>query len=100
MADVFTKEKRSWIMSRVKSTRTKVENLFESLLKKEGIKYKRYPRLAGRPDFLIGNDIVVFVDGCFWHKCPKHFRNRLLEGTIGYLKSLGMLKGEKAYRKF
>lgn len=28
-----------------------------------------------RPDFVFRLErLAVFVDGCFWHKCPSHFR--------------------------
>ena len=27
----------------------------------------------GRPDFMFRKErVVIFVDGCFWHGCPKH----------------------------
>jgi DNA mismatch endonuclease (patch repair protein) len=74
MADVFTKEKRSWVMSRIKGTDTKPENLLAEKLRKSKIKFKKYPKLLGKPDFLVEKDTVVFVDGCFWHGCPKHYR--------------------------
>lgn len=32
------------------------------------------PKIFGNPDFANKKEkIVVFIDGCFWHKCPKHF---------------------------
>ena len=74
MADVFTKKKRSWVMSRIRSKNTKMENLLAEELKKAKIKFKRYPKIYGNPDFLINKNIVVFVDGCFWHKCPIHYK--------------------------
>ena len=31
--------------------------------------------LPGKPDFFFHKkNIAVFVDGCFWHGCPKHYR--------------------------
>lgn len=31
------------------------------------------PRLKVKPDFVIKSTrIAIFVDGCFWHVCPKH----------------------------
>lgn len=31
------------------------------------------PDLVGHPDFLFPQQrLILFVDGCFWHKCPKH----------------------------
>ena len=31
--------------------------------------------MFGKPDFVSKQQkIVMFIDGCFWHKCPKHFK--------------------------
>lgn len=72
MADTVTAEKRSWIMSRVRS-----ESSIERIPRQfRGWYLRRHPSgVVGRPDF--GNKrrkIAVFIDGCFWHGCPKHFR--------------------------
>jgi DNA mismatch endonuclease (patch repair protein) len=41
-----------------------------------------YP-LPGRPDFVFpGERLAVFVDGCFWHKCPRHWR--IPQTNLGY----------------
>jgi len=74
MTDVFTKEKRSWVMSRIRSKNTKMENLLAKEMRKAGIKFKRYPKIYGSPDFLTNKNVTVFIDGCFWHKCPIHYR--------------------------
>jgi DNA mismatch endonuclease, patch repair protein len=37
--------------------------------------WRRHLRLPGTPDFAFRNaKIAVFVDGCFWHGCPRHYR--------------------------
>src|SRR5205807_9433803 len=34
--------------------------------------WRRHPRLFGKPDFVFPRQkIVLFVDGCFWHGCPR-----------------------------
>jgi DNA mismatch endonuclease (patch repair protein) len=40
-----------------------------------GARYRVQPRIAGtRPDLAFpGSRIAVFVDGCFWHGCPRHY---------------------------
>lgn len=73
MADVFTKEKRSWIMSRIRSKDTKVENSLAKKLRESCIPFKRYPKILGNPDFIVGKKTLIFVDGCFWHGCPRHY---------------------------
>ena len=41
-----------------------------------GVRYRCHPRnIPGRPDVVHrGAEVAVFVDGCFWHGCPRHFR--------------------------
>lgn len=72
--DNVTKEKRSYIMSRIKGSNTKPELTMEEHLKENRIDYEKHPRLFGKPDFLICKKHVLFVDGCFWHGCRKHYR--------------------------
>lgn len=75
MADVFSKRKRSEIMSRVKGRgNAATEIRLISLFRAEGIKgWRRQYGLFGNPDFVFPKHrLVVFVDGCFWHNCPAH----------------------------
>ena len=53
-----------------KSTEEKVARLFRRV----GIKgWRRHQNVFGRPDFLFRIEgLALFVDGCFWHVCPKH----------------------------
>jgi len=38
--------------------------------------WRRYQPLFGKPDFIFQKErLAIFVDGCFWHFCPKHGRN-------------------------
>lgn len=70
MADRHTKEQRSYNMSRIPSVNTKPEIMLKNVLKGTYLRFQ--PKIYGKPDF--GNKsrkIVVFIDGCFWHKCPK-----------------------------
>jgi DNA mismatch endonuclease, patch repair protein len=75
MADPFSTQKRSQIMSRVRSRGNKSTELaFIRLLRRYHIiGWRRRRRLFGNPDFVFPKSrVVVFVDGCFWHSCPKH----------------------------
>ena len=67
MTDIFTPEKRSWIMSRIRSRDTKIEKSMASLLRKNKIHYRRFPRVFGSPDFVVEKKVLVFCDGGFWH---------------------------------
>ena len=76
MSDVFTKRKRSEVMSRIRGRGNKeTEVALIKLFRKYGIKgWRRNQPVFGKPDFVFWNArVAVFVDGCFWHACPKHF---------------------------
>ncbi len=75
MADVFTKRKRSEVMSRIRGRGNKETELaLAKLLRKHGITgWRRNQKMFGKPDFVFRRQrLAVFVDGCFWHACPKH----------------------------
>ena len=67
MADIFTPQKRSWIMSRIRSKDTKIEKKMAHLLRKNRIHYRRFPKIFGSPDFVVEKKVLVFCDGDFWH---------------------------------
>jgi DNA mismatch endonuclease, patch repair protein len=75
MPDVFTKEKRSQVMSRIRSYGNKdTELALAKLFRAHAITgWRRRQKHFGKPDFTFRKKrVVVFVDGCFWHGCPKH----------------------------
>lgn len=74
MADVLTPEQRRKNMSRIKGRDTRPEIKLRKALWARGIRYRLYARLPGKPDLVFhGRKLVVFVDGCFWHRCPVHY---------------------------
>lgn len=92
---MFSKEKRSWIMSRVKGRDTKPEILVRSFVHRMGYRFRIHGRdLPGNPDIVLPrHGKVIFVHGCFWHghnRCPrskrpttnKSFWNKKLDGNI------------------
>lgn len=95
MTDVFSKEKRSWIMSRVKGRDTKPEILVRSFIHHMGFRFRVHRRdLPGNPDIVLPRyRKVIFIHGCFWHghkNCPRSkrpsthrsFWNKKLDGNI------------------
>jgi len=75
MADVFTKEKRSEVMSRIRGKENKdTELVMIQILRSSHISgWRRNQVLLGKPDFIFPKQkVALFVDGCFWHGCPKH----------------------------
>lgn len=68
MTDIFTPEKRSWVMSRIRGTNTKIDLRMKELLSENGYKFEMYPKLFGSPDFVIKRKkIIIYCDGDFWH---------------------------------
>jgi DNA mismatch endonuclease (patch repair protein) len=74
MADAHTKAQRSYNMSRIrKFGNESTEKRLMRLFRENGIKgWRRHLKLPGRPDFTFPCErVVVFIDGCFWHRCPQ-----------------------------
>jgi len=75
MADVFTKAKRAEVMSRIRGRgNTDTELALAQLFRAHHITgWRRNQNIFGKPDFVFKQArLAVFVDGCFWHGCPKH----------------------------
>jgi len=70
MADVYDSQKRSEIMSKVRSKGNKSTELkMIQIFHEAGIKgWRRNYKVKGHPDFVFLKErIAIFVDGCFWH---------------------------------
>ena len=70
MSDIYDKEKRSEIMSVIRSKKNKsTEIKLISVFNLYGIKgWRRNYKVVGHPDFVfLKQRIAIFVDGCFWH---------------------------------
>ncbi|MDE3235480.1 MAG: DNA mismatch endonuclease Vsr [Bacteroidota bacterium] len=69
MADVHSKETRSYNMSRIRSRDTKPELLVRKYLFANGFRYRLHVKdLPGKPDIVLPKyHTVIFVNGCFWH---------------------------------
>lgn len=69
MPDVFSKKKRSEIMSKIPSKNTGIEKTIFSYLRKNGIYFqKHYRKTYGSPDIAIpSKKIAIFINGDFWH---------------------------------
>ncbi len=75
VTDVFSKAKRSLVMAGIRSrgnvsTEQAVAKLFRI---KRIAGWRRHAAVKGRPDFYFSRQrVAVFIDGCFWHRCPLH----------------------------
>jgi DNA mismatch endonuclease (patch repair protein) len=97
MADTVSRQVRSKIMSRTRGTgNRRTEQLFASALRRAGIAgWRRHLviklpvtrsskaiatdgtpfRPQVRPDFVFPKQrVAVFIDGCFWHGCPRCYQ--------------------------
>ena len=76
MVDVHTKEQRTYNMSRIRGKNTGPELKLRKLLFANGIRgYRIHYNLPGKPDIVfLKRKITIFIDGCFWHKCPVDFQ--------------------------
>ena len=69
MTDIFTKEKRSDVMSKVSRHDTPQEILVRRFLFNKGFRFrKNYRKLPGSPDIVLPKyKTAIFIHGCFWH---------------------------------
>ncbi len=73
--DTHTPIQRKYNMSRIKSSNTLIELRFRKFIWKKGLRgYRIKSKIAGKPDIYFPKQkVAVFIDGCFWHKCPIDF---------------------------
>jgi len=77
MPEVLTKAKRSQVMSRIRSSgnRDTELRLIELLRDHHITGWRRKQKLPGKPDFVFRRErLCAFVDGCFWHRCPRCYQ--------------------------
>lgn len=65
--------KTSVRMGRVRHFDTPIEVTLRRAVWAQGVRFRTHLKgIPGRPDFgLKTRKVAVFVDGCFWHGCPK-----------------------------
>lgn len=103
MTDVFSRAKRSWIMSRVRGKDTLPELTVRSLAHSLGYRFRLHRSdLPGKPDLaFLSRRKVIFVHGCFWHghKCARG--NRLPKSNRSYWcdKIKGNAERDKKHRR-
>ena len=74
--DRMSPEKRSKVMSRIRSKNTKPETTIRKLLWAKGKRYRIHDKsIFGKPDLTNkSRKTAVFIDGCFWHGCVECYR--------------------------
>ena len=74
MGDNLNPADRRKTMRAVKGKGTRLENRLFSMLAGMGMKgwKKNVDSIIGKPDVaFIRQRVAIFVDGCFWHGCPR-----------------------------
>jgi len=78
-------------MSRINGKNTKIDLKMKQMLTELGCRFEMYPKMLGKPDFIIRKRrIVIFCDGDFWHgfkygekkKPAKKFWRDKIEGNM------------------
>lgn len=77
--DIWPKQKRSEVMSRIRGKNTKPEMILRSELFRQGFRFRVHQKdLPGKPDIVLPKyKTAIFVHGCFWH-----YHNACREGRI------------------
>src|ERR1700722_2296538 len=73
--DTLTQRERSKLMAKIRSRGNKnTEIALIKLFRRNKITgWRRNQKIFGKPDFVFRQvRLALFVDGCFWHGCPKH----------------------------
>ena len=97
--DTLTPAQRSERMSRVRRAGNRSTELrLVELLRAAGIcGWRRGLQLSGAPDFVFPRErVAVFVDGCFWHGCPRHRRTPKSRIAFWTAKLTGNMKRDRA----
>jgi DNA mismatch endonuclease, patch repair protein len=77
MTDWLTRDQRSRNMASIRSKGNRTtEARFVTLLRRSRISgWRRHLNLPGKPDFVFKKmRLAIFIDGCFWHGCPRCYR--------------------------
>jgi len=77
--DIWSRDKRSKVMSRIPGKNTKPELQVRKMLSSLGYRYRLHVKgLPGKPDIVLRkHNTVIFVHGCFWH-----LHSKCRDGTI------------------
>lgn len=86
MADSISPERRSQIMSCIRSKDTRPEMLVRRMVHGMGYRYRLHDRkLPGCPDMVFATRrAVIFIHGCYWHQHPGCKRARVPKSRIDY----------------
>ena len=99
--DVHDKRTRSYNMSQIRSRDTKPEIRLRTFLWASNLRgYRLHSKLPGRPDIVFSRKkLAVFIDGCFWHGCPKCGDGRAPVSNTSYWSTKRMMNQQRDKRR-
>ncbi|MHB9038570.1 MAG: very short patch repair endonuclease [Armatimonadota bacterium] len=99
--DTVDKATRSRIMSAVKQRGTKAEIELRHALHRLGFRYRlNDKRLPGSPDLVLPRyHVVIFVNGCFWHRHPNCSKATMPKSNVDYWRKKFAENVERDMRK-
>ena len=80
--DRMSKAERSSLMASIKSSGTKPEKRLAAAFRVQGIRTRPIYGPEKIDIAIPRRKLAIFVDGCFWHQCPKH--SHLPKSNRGY----------------
>ena len=99
ITDIYSKEKRSKVMAKIRGRETKPEILVRKYLFSKGVRYRLHDeKLPGKPDIVLPKyHTAIFIHGCFWHGHPDCKKSKLPATNTGFWekKISGNIKRDK-----
>lgn len=104
MNDIYSKRKRSKIMSSIRGKETNPEIIVRKFLFSKGFRYRKNVKpLPGKPDIVLSKyKTVIFVNGCFWHNHKNCKASKLPETRKDFWKNKingNVLRDKRNYYK-
>jgi len=86
--DIWTKEKRSQVMSKIRGKNTRPERIVRRILTDMGFRYRlNVKTLPGKPDIVLRKyNAIILVHGCFWHLHSRCKDGRIPKSRTEYWK--------------
>ncbi|MGB5953181.1 MAG: very short patch repair endonuclease [Ornithinimicrobium sp.] len=103
MADTWATTERGRHLVGRRKANTAPKMILRKAVHAAGGRFRLHRQIAKgcTPDFVLpGRRVAVFVDGCFWHGCPKHGRKTPWTGPNAELWSDKMRRNHERYQRF
>jgi DNA mismatch endonuclease, patch repair protein len=103
MVDIISRQRRSTLMSRIRSKNTKPEIIVRKLVHSLGYRFRLHVKeLPGCPDIVFpSRKKIIMVHGCFWHrhKCSNAFFPKTRAAFWGHKFDSNVKRDQRVRRK-